>query len=136
MSKRIKHLILKCNEKSQHFFPHASKSLLCIRFEALTLRSEEEVLFAEDDLRDLFCSYPGSTLGGSDRKIITHVRNHVYLIPTKFHQNPSNGSCEEVENVKDKYHVNCTVSSNVLLDKGRVAEICKNSVFFYFIIRV
>ena len=31
--------------------------------------------------------------------------------------------------MKDGYHVNCTVSSNVLLDKGRVAEICKKSVF-------
>ena len=25
---------------------------------------------------------------------------HEYLIPTKFHQNPSSGSGEEVENVK------------------------------------
>ena len=39
-------------------------------------------------------------LGGSGRKITTLVRDHEYFIPTKFHQNPSSGSGEEVENVK------------------------------------
>ena len=38
-------------------------------------------------------------LGGSGRKT-TLVRDHEYFIPTKFHQNPSSGSGEEVENVK------------------------------------
>ena len=38
-------------------------------------------------------------LGGSGRKTTTLVRDHEYFIPTKFHQNPSNGSGEE-ENVK------------------------------------
>ena len=31
------------NQKLQHFIPHASKSLLCIRFVAVAFRSEEEV---------------------------------------------------------------------------------------------
>ena len=31
---------------------------------------------------------------------IIDVRDHEYFIPTKFHQNPSSGSGEEVENVK------------------------------------
>ena len=44
---------------------------------------------------------PGSTLGGSGRKTTILVRDHEYFIPTKFHQNPSNGSREEVENVKN-----------------------------------
>ena len=39
-------------------------------------------------------------LGGSGRKTTTLVKDHKYFIPTKFHQNPSSGSGEEVENVK------------------------------------
>ena len=39
-------------------------------------------------------------LGGSGRKTTTLVRDYEYLIPTKFHQNPSSGFGEEVENVK------------------------------------
>ena len=39
-------------------------------------------------------------LGGSGRITTTLVRDHEYFIPTKFHQNPSSGSGEEVENVK------------------------------------
>ena len=39
-------------------------------------------------------------LGGSDRKTTTLVRDHEYFFPIKFHQNPSSGSGEEVENVK------------------------------------
>ena len=39
-------------------------------------------------------------LGGSGRNTTTLVRDHEYFIPTKFHQNPSSGSGEEVENVK------------------------------------
>ena len=39
-------------------------------------------------------------LGGFGRKTTTLVRDHEYFIPTKFHQNPSSSSGEEVENVK------------------------------------
>ena len=39
-------------------------------------------------------------LDRSGRKTTTLVRDHEYFIPTKFHQNPSSGSGEEVENVK------------------------------------
>ena len=39
-------------------------------------------------------------LAGSGRKTTTLVRDHEYFIPTKFHQNLSSGSGEEVENVK------------------------------------
>ena len=39
-------------------------------------------------------------LDGSGRKTTTLVRDHEYFIPTKFHQNPSSGSGEEVEDVK------------------------------------
>ena len=47
-----------------------------------------------------FCPALDPPLGGSGRKTTTLVRNHEYFIPTKFHQNPSSGSGEEVENVK------------------------------------
>ena len=39
-------------------------------------------------------------LGGSGRKTTILVRDHEYFIPTKFHQIPSSGFGEEVENVK------------------------------------
>ena len=39
-------------------------------------------------------------LGGSGLKTTTLVRDHEYFMHTKFHQNPSSGSGEEVENVK------------------------------------
>ena len=48
---------------------------------------------------ELFRPRPGSAPGGSGRKTTTLVRDHEYFIPTKFHQNPSHGSGEEVENV-------------------------------------
>ena len=47
-----------------------------------------------------FCPALDQPLGGSGRKTTTLVRDHEYFIPTKFHQNPSSGSGEEVENVK------------------------------------
>ena len=40
-------------------------------------------------------------MDGSGRKTTNFVRYHEYFIPTKFHQNQSSGSGEEVENVKD-----------------------------------
>ena len=46
-----------------------------------------------------FCPALDPPLGGSGRKT-TLVRDHEHFIPTKFHQNPSSGSGEEVENVK------------------------------------
>ena len=45
--------------KWQHFFPHASRSLLCIRFVAVAVRSEEEVSWRRGP-RDLFWPRPGS----------------------------------------------------------------------------
>ena len=47
-----------------------------------------------------FCPALDPPLGRSGRKTTTLVRDHEYFIPTKFHQNPSSGSGEEVENVK------------------------------------
>ena len=47
-----------------------------------------------------FCPALDPPLGGSGRKTTTLVRDHEYFMHTKFHQNPSSGSGEEVENVK------------------------------------
>ena len=47
-----------------------------------------------------FCPSLDTPRGGSGRKTTTLVRDHEYFIPTKFHQNPSSSSGEEVENVK------------------------------------
>ena len=54
-----------------------------------------------------FCPTLDPPLDGSGRKTTTLVRVLEYFIHTKFHQNPSSGSGEEVENV------------NSLTDDGR-----------------
>ena len=57
-----------------------------------------------------FCPALDPPLDRSGRKTTTLVRDLEYLIHTKFHQNPSTGSWEEVENV------------NSLTDDGRTDE--------------
>ena len=47
-----------------------------------------------------FCPALDPPMGGSGRKTTTLVRDHELFMHTKFHQNPSSGSGEEVENVK------------------------------------
>ena len=81
---------------NQPIFPHVSRSLLCIRFVAV----EEEDSWRRGPPVTYFCPALDPPLGGSGRKTTTLVRDHEYFIPTKFHQNPSSGSGEEVENVK------------------------------------
>ena len=49
---------------------------------------------------DLFLPRPGSAPGRIWPKTTTLVRDHEYFMHTKFHQNPSSSSGEEVENVK------------------------------------
>ena len=41
--KRVKNLTLEWNQKKQYYIPHASRSLLCIRFVAVAFQSEAEV---------------------------------------------------------------------------------------------
>ena len=48
-----------------------------------------------------FCPALDPPLGGSGRKTTTLVRDHEYFIPTKFHQNPSSGSGEEIKFTDD-----------------------------------
>ena len=47
-----------------------------------------------------FCPALDTPLGGSGQITTPLVRDHEYFIPTKFHQNQSSCSREEVENVK------------------------------------
>ena len=88
------------NQRQQHFFPHAFRSLLCIWFVAVAIRSEEEVCQRRGPSVTYFCPILDPPLGGSGRKTTTLVGDHEYFIPTKFHQNPPSSSGEEVENVK------------------------------------
>ena len=55
-------------------------------------------------------------LGESGRKTLTLVRNLEYFIHTKFHQNPSSGSGEEVENV------NCLTDDRWTDDRRRTTR--------------
>ena len=57
--KRVKNLTSEWNQKQQHFFPHASRSLLCIQFVAVAFWSEEEVSWRRGP-PDLFLPRPGS----------------------------------------------------------------------------
>ena len=57
-----------------------------------------------------FCPALDSPLDRSGRKTTTLVRDHEYFIHTKFHQNPTSGSGEEVKNV------------NSLTDDGRTDD--------------
>ena len=68
------------------FFAHASRSLLCIRFVAVSFGSEEEVFWRRGPPVTYF-----DPILGSGRKT-TIVRDHEYFIPTKFRKYPSSGS--------------------------------------------
>ena len=50
--------------------------------------------------RDLFLPRPGSAFGPIWPKNNNTCKGPKYFIPTMFHQNPSSGSEEEVENKK------------------------------------
>ena len=106
------------NQKQQHFFPHASRSLLCIRFVAVAFRSEE-VRWRRGPPVTYFCPALDPPLGGSGQKTTTLVRDHEYFIPTKFHQNPSSGSVEEVENVKSLRRTDDGRQTDGRTDDGR-----------------
>ena len=79
-------------QKQQQFFPHASRSLLSVRFVAINLRSEKDVCWRRDPLWPILVPlwiqhrwiWLKTTIFVGDRK---------NLIPTKlkFHQNPSSG---------------------------------------------
>ena len=71
-----------------------------LQFVAVAFRSEEEVSWRRGPPVTYFGPALDPPLEGSGRKTTTLVRDHEYFIPTKFHQNPSSGSGEEVENVK------------------------------------
>ena len=87
-------------QKIKTLLPSCFRSLLCIRFVAVAFQSEEEVRWRRGPPMTYFGPALDPPLGGSGRKTTTLVRDLEYFIHTKFHQNLSSGSGEEVENVK------------------------------------
>ena len=72
-------------------------------------------------------------LGGYGRKITTLVRDLEYFIHTKFHQNPSSGSGEEVENVNCLTDDGHTTDRRLTTDAGqRVITIGHRSLRLLF----
>ena len=65
----------------------------CIRFVAVAFRSEGEDSWRRGPPVTYFCPALDPPRGGSGRKTTTLVRDHEYF----FHQNPSSGFGEEVE---------------------------------------
>ena len=69
-----------------------------------------------------FCPALDQPLGGSGRKTTTLVRDHEYFMHTKFNQNPSSGSGEEVEYVKSLRQTDGrTTTTDGRTDDGRCA---------------
>ena len=75
-------------------------SSLSIRFVAVAFRSEEEVSWRRGPPWPILAPPWIRPWADLAEKTTTLVRDHEYFIPTKFHQNPSSGSGEEVANVK------------------------------------
>ena len=96
----LKNLTSELNQKQQHFFSHASRSLTCILFVAVAFCLMKKFLEEWDLPWPIFGPFLDLPLDRSGRKTTTLVRDHENSITTKFHQNPSSGSGEEVENVK------------------------------------
>ena len=83
----------------------------CYAFSLLLYPSGLKKKFLEEgDPLTYFCPALDPPLDGSGRKTTTLVRDLEYFIHTKFHQNPSSGSGEEVKNV------------NSLTDDGRTPD--------------
>ena len=61
-NERVKNLTSEWNQKQQSFIPHASRSLLCIRFVAVAFWAKKQ-LFLRWGPPDLFLPCPGSAPG-------------------------------------------------------------------------
>ena len=70
-----------------HWYAFAWFDVVAIRSEEGSVKKKTPVPFLDTDLNT-----------GFDRNTTTLTMDHEYVIPTKFHQNPSTGSGEEVEN--------------------------------------
>ena len=69
-----------------------------------------------------FCPALDPPLDGSCRKTTTLVRDLEYFIHTKFHQNPSSGSGEEVENVNSLTDDRRTTDGRQTDDRRRTTD--------------
>ena len=79
--------------------PHASRSLLWIRFVAVAFQSEEKVCWRRGPRVTYFGPALDPPLGGSGWKTITLVRDHEHFIPTKFRKHPSSGTVVKADYV-------------------------------------
>ena len=79
--------------------PHASRSLLCIRFVALAFQSVAEVCWRRGPRVTYFGPALDPPLDGSGRKTTTLVRDHEHIIPTKFRKHTLSGSVVKADYV-------------------------------------
>ena len=92
-NERVKNLTSKWNQKQQSFIPHASRSLLCIRFVAVAFWAKKKNNFFKMGTPvTYFCPALDLPLGRYGRNILMHIRGHKHFILTKFHKHPSCGS--------------------------------------------
>ena len=97
--KRVKNLTSEWNQKYQYYIPHASRSLLWIRFVAVAFQSEEKVCWRRGPRVTYFGPALDPPLGGSGWKTTTLVRDHEHFIPTKFRKHPSSGTVVKADYV-------------------------------------
>ena len=97
--KSVKNLTSEWNQKQQHIFPHASRSLLSIWFVAVAFRSEEEVSWRRGPPVTYFGPALDPPLGGSGQNTLLHVRGPEHFIPTKFRKHQWSGSVVKADYV-------------------------------------
>ena len=85
---RVKNLTSEWNQKQQHYFKHASRSLQCIKFVAEAFRSEEKVCQRTGSSVNYFVPTLDPPLGRSVPKTTILVGDHQHFIHTKFRQIP------------------------------------------------
>ena len=72
---RVKNLTSEWNQKQQSFIPHASRSLLCIRFVAVAFWAKKQ-FFKLGTPVTYFCPALDPPLGRYGRNILMHIQGH------------------------------------------------------------
>ena len=102
---RVKNLKSEWNQKYQHFFPNAYRSLLYIQFVAVAFQTTlKKKSFDEGPSLTNYGPALDPPLGGFDPKVNTNVRCHEYFIPTKFGKYPSSDSVVKADCVPILIH--------------------------------
>ena len=105
---RVKNLTSKWNQKYQHFFPNAYRSLLYIQFIAVAFQTTlKKKSFGEGPLIDQLWPCPGSApwrvWPKSQYKCAGFLE---YFIPTKFVKYPSSDSVVKADSVFQYIYMN------------------------------